>query len=57
VELPKVTLLVFAVNELIGMKEIMPRIDSDWVDQIIVVDGGSSGNLDQDSVTPITKLY
>lgn len=38
----KVTLLVMSLNEINGMKAIMPRIKNDWVDQIIVVDGGST---------------
>lgn len=38
----KVTLLVMSLNEIDGMKAIMPRIKRDWVDQIIVVDGGST---------------
>lgn len=29
------------LNEINGMKAIMPQIDRSWVDQIIVVDGGS----------------
>ena len=37
-----VTLLVMTLNEIDGMKAIMPKIDPDWVEQIIVVDGGSS---------------
>ena len=37
----KVTLLVPTLNEVIGMKQIMPKIYKDWVDQILVVDGGS----------------
>jgi len=37
----KVTLLVPVLNEIEGMREIMPRIRSEWVDEIIVVDGGS----------------
>jgi glycosyltransferase involved in cell wall biosynthesis len=37
----KTTLLVMTLNEVIGMKAIMPMIDKSWVDQIIVVDGGS----------------
>lgn len=37
-----VTLLVMTLNEIDGMKEIMPQIDPSWVDQIIVVDGGST---------------
>ena len=38
----KTTLLVMALNEIDGMKAIMPKIKRDWVDQIIVVDGGST---------------
>jgi len=30
------------LNEIDGMKVIMPRIARDWVDQILVVDGGST---------------
>jgi glycosyltransferase involved in cell wall biosynthesis len=38
----KTTLLVMTWNEIEGMKAIMPRIKNEWVDQIIVVDGGST---------------
>lgn len=38
----KTTLLVMTLNEVNGMKAIMPSIDRSWVDQIIVVDGGST---------------
>jgi len=38
----KTTLLVMTLNEINGMKAIMPQIDRSWVDQIIVVDGGST---------------
>lgn len=38
----KTTLLVMAWNEINGMRAIMPQIDRSWVDQIIVVDGGST---------------
>ncbi len=37
----KVTLLVMTWNEIDGMRLIMPKIKKEWVDQIIVVDGGS----------------
>jgi glycosyltransferase involved in cell wall biosynthesis len=43
----KVTLLVPTLNEITGMKEIMPRIKKEWVDQILIADGGSTdGTLD-----------
>jgi glycosyltransferase involved in cell wall biosynthesis len=38
----KITLAVLSLNELEGMKVIMPRIKKEWVDQILVVDGGST---------------
>jgi len=38
----KVTLLVLTLNEVEGMKVIMPQIAKEWCDQIIIVDGGST---------------
>ena len=38
----KTTLLVLSYNEVEGMKVIMPRIPDDVVDEILVVDGGST---------------
>ncbi|MEK7144218.1 MAG: glycosyltransferase family 2 protein [Patescibacteria group bacterium] len=38
----KTTLLVLTLNEINGMKAIMPRVKKEWVDQIIVLDGGST---------------
>ena len=38
----KTTLLVMTLNEIEGMKEIMPQISRDWVDQIIIVDDFSN---------------
>ncbi len=38
----KVTLLALTLNEVDGIKVIMPQIDPSWVDQILIVDGGSS---------------
>ncbi len=37
----KVTLLALTLNEIEGMKAVMPRIDSSWCDQILILDGGS----------------
>jgi len=37
----KVTLLIPTLNEISGMKHIMPQIKREWYDQLIVVDGGS----------------
>jgi glycosyltransferase involved in cell wall biosynthesis len=38
----KTTLFVLTYNEIEGMKAVMPRIKKEWVDEIIVVDGGST---------------
>ena len=38
----RVTLLLPTLNELEGLKTIMPRIKREWVDQILFVDGGST---------------
>lgn len=37
----KISLIIPTLNEIEGIKEIMPRIKKEWVDQIIIVDGGS----------------
>jgi glycosyltransferase involved in cell wall biosynthesis len=37
-----VTLLVPTLNEIDGMKAIMPQVRRDWVDQILILDGGST---------------
>ena len=38
----KVTLLVMTLNEVGGMRQVMPLVRKEWVDQIIIVDGGST---------------
>lgn len=38
----KVTLLLLTWNEIDGMRAICPRIKREWVDQIVVLDGGST---------------
>ena len=38
----KTTLLVPTLNEVEGMKAIMPHVKKKWVDEILVVDGGST---------------
>jgi glycosyltransferase involved in cell wall biosynthesis len=37
-----VTLVVPTLNEIVGMKAIMPQVRREWVDQIIILDGGST---------------
>ena len=38
----KVTLLIPTLNEVEGMKAIMPKVKREWVHQILVVDGNST---------------
>lgn len=38
----KTTLLALTLNEVDGVRAVLPRIDPAWVDQILVVDGGST---------------
>jgi len=38
----KTTLLIPTLNEIDGMKQIMPQIKRNWVDQIIIMDGNST---------------
>lgn len=38
----KTTLLVPTLNEIEGMRLIMPRVRREWVDEIVVIDGGST---------------
>lgn len=38
----KTTLLVMTLNEITGMRAIMPKVKREWCDQIIIVDGGST---------------
>jgi len=38
----KVTLLIPTLNEIEGVKTIMPRIRKEWVDEILIIDGNST---------------
>lgn len=38
----KTTLLVPTLNEIEGMKAVMPRVKKRWIDEILVLDGGSA---------------
>ncbi len=38
----KVTLVIPTLNEIDGMRAIMPQIKREWVDQILIVDGNST---------------
>src|SRR5512137_2141512 len=38
----KTTLLVLTLNEVEGMKAIMPQVKKEWCDQILIADGHST---------------
>lgn len=38
----KISLVIFTLNEIDGMKVIMPQIKKEWYDELIIVDGGST---------------
>ncbi len=38
----KTTLLVPTLNEIEGAKIVMPQIKNEWIDEVVVVDGGST---------------
>lgn len=38
----KVTLFIPTKNEIVGVRHIMPRINKEWVDEILVIDGNST---------------
>lgn len=37
-----ITLLILTLNEIDGMRAIMPKINKDWCNQILILDGGST---------------
>ncbi|MEW6040049.1 MAG: glycosyltransferase family 2 protein [Elusimicrobiota bacterium] len=38
----KTTLLMFTLNEIDGLKAILPKINKTWVDETLIIDGGST---------------
>lgn len=38
----KISIIVFEVNEIAGMRAMMPKIKKEWYDELIIVDGGST---------------
>ncbi|WP_420266377.1 glycosyltransferase family 2 protein [Candidatus Magnetominusculus dajiuhuensis] len=38
----KVALLIPTFNEIVGLRQIMPKINREWVDEIVFVDGNST---------------
>ena len=44
-----IAMVVPTLNEIDGMKKIMPQINRSWVDEIIIVDGGSTDGTIEES--------
>ena len=38
----KVSIIVFEINEIDGMRAMLPQIKREWYDELIIVDGGST---------------
>ena len=38
----KVSIIVFEINEIDGMRAMMPQIKREWYDELLIVDGGST---------------
>ena len=36
------SLIITTLNEIDGIKKILPEIKKEWVDEIIIIDGGST---------------
>jgi len=39
---PRVSIIVFELNEIDGMQAMMPQIRLEWYDELVIVDGGST---------------
>ena len=53
----KITLMVLTLNEIEGMKSIMPKIKKEWCDQILIVDGNSTDGTIEYAKTMGYDLY
>ena len=53
-----VCLLIFTLNEIDGMKKVVPQINPDWVDEILIMDGGKNmiRNYSSDSIEEAKKM-
>ncbi len=38
----KISIIILTLNEIDGMKAMMPRVKKDWYDELVIADGGST---------------
>jgi len=53
----KFALLIFTLNEIDGMRVIMPQIKKHWVDEILIVDGGSTDGTIEYALENNYRIY
>lgn len=53
----KTTLIIYAKNEIDGMRIIMPQIKKEWCDEIIVIDGNSTDGTYEFCIENGYKVY
>ena len=53
----KIALIIPTLNEVDGMKEVVSKIRKEWVDEIIIVDGGSTdGTIEEAKKQNLTVI-
>ncbi len=50
-------LIILTFNEIDGVKELLPKIDLNWVDEILVVDGGSTDGTIQECKKMVFDVF